>query len=249
MFGFLKPRNKPAAVTKYNHPALGEVILRRSPRAVRVSLRVSAAGEVTLTMPAGGSEREAVRFLGQKAAWVEAARKKIAARPGARAKTILPPYSDCGRELSVVATESDRIKVTLSTGKITVALPQGINSDSEQAQAAIKAGIGAGRKREAKKLLPPRLEELADAHRFRYNSVSVRSSVTRWGSCSASDSINLSIHLMGLPPHLRDYVMLHELCHTVHKNHGERFHALLDKVTDGRHKALNKELKGYSPRL
>ena len=51
--------------------------------------------------------------------------------------------------------------------------------------------------------------------------------------------------MMLLPPHLRDYVIIHELCHTVHHNHSPRFHALVDRLTGGRERELDKELKGY----
>jgi predicted metal-dependent hydrolase len=53
---------------------------------------------------------------------------------------------------------------------------------------------------------------------------------------------------MRLPEHLSDFIILHELCHTVHKNHGPHFHDLLNKIT-GNEKLLNKELKKYSSQL
>ena len=71
----------------------------------------------------------------------------------------------------------------------------------------------------------------------------IQTSKTRWGSCSASNSINLSVYLMTLPSHLMDYVILHELCHTVHHDHSDAFWALMDKVTDGKAHALRNELK------
>jgi predicted metal-dependent hydrolase len=46
---------------------------------------------------------------------------------------------------------------------------------------------------------------------------------------------------------LAEYVVLHELCHTVHRNHSAKFHALLDRVTGGRSKELNRELRRYRP--
>ena len=58
-----------------------------------------------------------------------------------------------------------------------------------------------------------------------------------------SNSINLSVYLMTLPSHLINYVILHELCHTVHHDHSDAFWALMDKVTEGKSKSLHKELK------
>jgi predicted metal-dependent hydrolase len=49
---------------------------------------------------------------------------------------------------------------------------------------------------------------------------------------------------MRLPKNLSDYVMLHELVHTVHKNHSKKFWSHLDAIT-GKAKALDKELKKY----
>ncbi|HIP35703.1 MAG TPA: M48 family peptidase, partial [Crocinitomix sp.] len=58
----------------------------------------------------------------------------------------------------------------------------------------------------------------------------------------------LSLHLMRLPEYLIDYVILHELCHTIEKNHGKYFWALLEKVSPGARK-LAKELKKYNARI
>ena len=47
---------------------------------------------------------------------------------------------------------------------------------------------------------------------------------------------------------LIDYILIHELCHTLHRNHGPAFHALLDRMTGGKHRLLQKELRDYSTR-
>lgn len=97
----------------------------------------------------------------------------------------------------------------------------------------------------AKAYLPRRVAELAYLHGFSYQGVKIQSSRTRWGSCSARCSINLSLFVMKLPEHLQDYVILHELCHTVHHDHSPHFWALMDKVTHGKAHEWNKEIKNY----
>ena len=100
-------------------------------------------------------------------------------------------------------------------------------------------------RKEAKASLPRRVAELAHLYGFSYSNLTIRDSKTRWGSCSALNSISLSLYLMKVPEHLQDYVNLHELCHTVHHNHSVQFWALMDEVTDGKAHALRKELRKY----
>ena len=82
----------------------------------------------------------------------------------------------------------------------------------------------------AKAELPSRLKELADRYGFTYNRVTIKHNSTNWGSCSARNNINLNLSLMSLPQVLRDYVLLHELCHLRHHDHGDAFHLLLEHL-------------------
>jgi Predicted metal-dependent hydrolase len=97
----------------------------------------------------------------------------------------------------------------------------------------------------AKQFLPGELERLAKEHGFVYKEIKIRKSKTRWGSCSSKLTISLSIYLMLLPQHLIEYILLHELCHTVHMNHGTAFWELLDKHTSGKSKELKKEIRNF----
>lgn len=100
-------------------------------------------------------------------------------------------------------------------------------------------------RKEAKAYLPQRVAWIANQFGFNYNRVSVKDTKTRWGSCSMKKNINLSLYLMRLPEHLIDYIILHELCHTVHMNHGDEFHRLMDELTHNEEKAMRKELRNY----
>ena len=103
-------------------------------------------------------------------------------------------------------------------------------------------------RRAAKADLPDRIARLSEATGLKYEKLSIRASRTKWGSCSGRNHISLSLFLMTLPEHLRDYIIIHELCHTVHHNHSPRFHALVDRLVGGHEKALNKELRAFTIR-
>ena len=82
----------------------------------------------------------------------------------------------------------------------------------------------------AKAELPGRLEELASRYGFTYSRLAIKHNATNWGSCSAKNNINLNPNLVRLPRVLSDYVMIHELCHLRHHDHGQAFHLLLEHL-------------------
>ncbi len=183
----------------YTDIVLGTVILNESLRARSVSIRVNRSTQrITLTYPAGYSQRRAIKFLEEK---------------------------------------RDRI----------VAIQKRQLTQSQSNPPATSYDLGELRRR-ACEHLPQRLAEISAKTKLKYNKVSLRATRSKWGSCSGENNISLSVYLMILPPHLIDFVIIHELCHTVHHNHSPKFHALLDYICGGKEKALNKELRTYSIR-
>ena len=101
----------------------------------------------------------------------------------------------------------------------------------------------------ARAALVPKLREAAARHGFGFKGrVAIKNNVTNWGSCSSKGNINLNMRLILLPEHLQDYIILHELCHLRHQNHGPQFHALLDSLLGGREKELQRELHEWKIR-
>ncbi len=100
---------------------------------------------------------------------------------------------------------------------------------------------------QARRMLLERLEYLARRHDFTYNRVFVKNQKTLWGSCSSANNINLNVNLVRLPDELRDYVIIHELVHTRHKNHGRQFWQALNAIV-GDGKRLQRQLRRYQPR-
>lgn len=116
-------------------------------------------------------------------------------------------------------------------------------------------------KRKAKEVLPARLKTLSELMNskyeirnhleekiedpFTYRKVTIKNNKSNWGSCSGMRNINLNMHLVSLPEELRDFVIVHELCHLVYPNHGKEFHRLLNMACNGRERELNKRLREY----
>lgn len=101
----------------------------------------------------------------------------------------------------------------------------------------------------ARAALVPKLLSAAARYGFPFKGrVAIKNNVSNWGSCSSKGNINLNMRLILLPERLQDYVILHELCHLRHQNHGPQFHALLDSLLGGREKELQRELHEWKIR-
>lgn len=220
---------------------LGTILLRTTPRATRYTLKISK-GMITATMPEGGDERRMLSFIEENRQKLLAALKKHPARPLLNEATALQATTF---RVEIFRTDRNNYYMTLKEGILRIACPSGTRFESDRVQEILKDLLEKALRHEAKRLLPDRLMALAARHRFTCTGVRIMNSKTRWGSCSTRKSINLSLSLMLLPWHLVDYVLLHELCHTVEMNHSDRFWKLLNSVTDNKALALRHELKGY----
>lgn len=86
------------------------------------------------------------------------------------------------------------------------------------------------RKEEARAFVHARLVHWRGVHPFKHGAVRIKNQRRAWGSCSSKHNLNFNWRLVVLPPELADYVILHELCHTVHFNHSSEFWALLTSL-------------------
>jgi len=100
--------------------------------------------------------------------------------------------------------------------------------------------------RQAAKELPVRVRKFAPLVGVDYGRITIRSQRTRWGSCSAKGNLNFNCLLMLCPEEVRDYVVIHELCHRKELNHSPRFWAEVEKVCPdyARHRKWLKENGG-----
>ena len=219
---------------------LGRFLIKVNTRARRLTFR-TREDAIYVTIPPGTTLKEIKNAIEELRPRLRVARKKHT-----------HPLIDLNFridteffKLSLVSGQRERFLSRSELGEMQIICPPGADFADAELQAWLRKVIEEALRRNAKIILPPRLYMLSQKHNLPYQSVKINSSCGRWGSCSARRNINLSFYLVLLPKHLIDYVLLHELSHTREMNHGERFWALLDELTEGKAQALRKELKQY----
>jgi predicted metal-dependent hydrolase len=75
----------------------------------------------------------------------------------------------------------------------------------------------------ARSLTRTRLKYFNQHYNLPYKRVAIKNQRRCWGSCSSLKNLNFNYKIYFLPPHLRDYIIVHELCHLAELNHGHGF--------------------------
>lgn len=210
--------------------------VRTSARARRLSVRVYPAGRVEVVVPPRTSARIVQQFVSRHRAWIDARVQESMAQ-----QILLTPPA----ELLLPAIErSVRVDYRHETG-----LPKLRELDAQQLliRGAIAEPVRWSRLLNgwltdlAQRELHGRLQQLAQPLGFSFDRLQIRRQRTRWGSCSTSGTITLNVCALFLRPEVLRYLMIHELCHTRHMNHSQRFWDLVEKHQPD-YRQLDKEL-------
>lgn len=227
---------------------IGEIKIRRSANIKFLSIRMAPGRGVWVNVPFGVSQRQVEKFVAEKSGWISQNMEKVKVYEqdtgvglgiGAEVKTKLH---------TLKIEESDTLKpgYKLENERITLLIPR--KTDYKKIDTIVKKFLLEIYKMECKRYLPPRVYSYAEKYGFRFTQLSFRNNISNWGSCSHDDKISLNIKLMKLPDEVIDYVILHELCHTVEKNHSASFWKLVGKVCpDFAH--CRQQLRNYNTRI
>ena len=85
-------------------------------------------------------------------------------------------------------------------------------------------------KSKAREYFAERVNFYSQELNLRVKSVRVTSAEKRWGSCSGENNLSFSFRLIMAPPHVIDYVIVHELMHIKEKSHSSRFWQLMESA-------------------
>ena len=94
-------------------------------------------------------------------------------------------------------------------------------------------------RKQAKDLLLPMIHEYAQLIGVTFNKVSIRKQVTRWGSCSSSKNLSFNVKILCAPTQMIAYVVLHEVMHLKHFNHGSLFWQEIEKIMPDYRERMN----------
>lgn len=215
---------------------LGRISIIRNVRAKSVIAR-RKSDFIQLTVPSRFSMKQILEVF-------EKMKPRLEALPAKPIRVFTPQsiFKTFSFSLSLETRKVQNYYMSLKEGVLYIVCPEGVDFDDIKVQETIKNYIEKAMRYEANRLFSQKLSALAKQYNFIYTDLKINKSKSRWGSCSSKKGINLSYFCNLLPEYLIDFVMLHELCHTVEMNHGERFWKLLDSVTDGRAKQLTLEL-------
>ena len=225
---------------QYNDPELGKIIVKRHARAKRVIVR-HKDGTLQMTIPQWLTLKQIPAIIDEMRAGLVQLIPDQSIRLTHESKVKTLTFTTQLQFTHLVGVA----KMQLKEGVLTIFLPENRAIESAESQSTIKKMIVEAMRHEAKRVLIPRTKQLAEYHQLTVNSVRISRSVGRWGSCSSLKNINLSLFLMLLPQRYIDYVILHELAHTVEMNHSDRFWKLLSKLCGEDAKKLAREVRSY----
>ncbi len=202
-----------------------DVVFRKHPKAKRYLAKVDKEGNIVLTVPRAGTQRDALAFANRNRDWLEdqiriariaqeEAKQKQGLRPGdliwyRGAQVELRVEKDYGRPVLCFAEE----RVFIADESMDLSRP-------------LKSRL----REVAKSEFPELVHAFAERFGEVVKKVAVRDQKTRWGSCSTSGTISLNWRLVLADLATRDYVIIHELMHMKRFDHSPEFWSLVESA-------------------
>ncbi len=178
-----------------------------------IALVINSDGELIVRAPFYASKKDIMRFVEEKQDWITKKSADMMQKKQERPKLSLregETISYLGRECMIFRGMT---KTICFDGKAFL-LPE----TRDAGEKLVK-----WYKKRAAVILKERAESIAKGMNVVPESVKITSAKTRWGSCSGTNHLNFSWRLIMCPPEVVDYVVVHELCHILHKNHSRSF--------------------------
>jgi predicted metal-dependent hydrolase len=189
-----------------------------------IAVVVYGDGSVVVRASKRASEREISDFVESKRRWISEKTRLASASMSRNSELVLEDggvLRYLGKPYTILRTAADGAAADIRIfGEDMILIPGEYG----------KPDVAAWLKAEARRVLGARVSLYAEAMGASYTSLRLSNAQARWGSCGAKNSLNFSWRLIMCPIEAIDYVVVHELCHIAHKNHGRLFWASVESV-------------------
>ncbi|MCX7120572.1 MAG: SprT family zinc-dependent metalloprotease [Gammaproteobacteria bacterium] len=197
--------------------------IRHSKRAKRVSMRIYAGSGLEVVIPQRQKNFDVLGFINQHRDWIEKhAQQFTFLLPDNADEKALPEIIELksiNKNIDIIyrpINATTGVSYRVDKNKI---IFYGAITDFSVCVPAVVQHL----KKQAKKYLGELLNQLSIECNLPYQKLSIRGQKTVWGSCTAQKNIQLNYKILFLPKAIARYILIHELCHTVHLNHSVSF--------------------------
>ena len=199
------------------------ILVNRLVRSKRrtIALIVERDGSVTVRAPLRMSAKLIDEFVEKHANWVEKKRVEVRSLQSEQTREY-----QAGEQFLFLG-RSHALEIVSNTNKKLELADSFRLSESEQHNAA--AIFRSWYRKQAARIIGERVAHFAKQFGLDVSNIRITSARTRWGSCSAKGTLSFSWRLLMTPPDVIDYVVVHELAHTIHHNHSKRFWKLVER--------------------
>ncbi len=209
-------------------------------RAKRKTLAITVRdGEVTVKAPVGMSLEHINSFVAEKSKWIEKKLAEFDKKDAIFAPVINGDAVMIDGEICPIVITDECKRIRFENGRLLVPDKYAAGGDAR------KRAVSSWYKRTAYEVLSHKLEQYSIATGLKYADFATTNARTKWGSCDGSGNIRLNWRLIMLDDGLTEYVIIHELSHTVHHDHSAAFWAEVEKHCRNC-KSARKRLKTYS---
>lgn len=202
--------------------------VRYLPSRRTLAIEVHPDSRVLVRAPVGCPESAIAERVQKRAGWIS---RQLAEFERYRPRTPARQYVNgeshlyLGRQYRLKVLPTSAAEVKLTRGQLLVSLPT--NPCPSNIQALLNQWYLDRARTVFSEMLEASLAHFKDIERPR---LAVRTMRSRWGSLSPAGTLTLNVSLIRASRPCIEYVVVHELCHVLHRNHDARFYRLLGRV-------------------
>jgi predicted metal-dependent hydrolase len=190
-----------------------------------LAIIVKSDGSVIVRAPLHTSDQAIQKFVDEKSGWI-ISKQRLAQKNAA----VPPPKQFVGGESFLFLGRTYPLKLMKAQKEALLLDGEGFKLAARwQNKAALV--FEKWYKMQALKVISERCAWYAQKYGFTYQKIHLSSARTRWGSCSTRGTLSFTWRLIMAPPAVLDYVIIHELVHTVEHNHAQGFWDKVAKIT------------------